>query len=60
LEFLQDAEGLKVKMPPDKPCDYVFALKITGLDVQSTPVKYSSAAAPAATPVAIPTELLSQ
>jgi alpha-L-fucosidase len=31
LEFKQDAEGLKVKMPAEKPCDYAFALKITGL-----------------------------
>jgi alpha-L-fucosidase len=31
LSFTQDAEGLKVKLPADKPCDYVFALKITGL-----------------------------
>jgi hypothetical protein len=31
LEFTQDAEGLKVKMPADRPCDYAFALKITGL-----------------------------
>ncbi len=60
LEFMQDAEGLKVRMPAAKPCDYVFALKITGLKIQQTPVKYSSADAPAATPVAIPTELLSQ
>jgi len=31
LKFTQDAEGLKVTFPPEKPCDFVFALKITGL-----------------------------
>jgi alpha-L-fucosidase len=31
LLFTQDADGLKVQMPADKPCDYAYALKITGL-----------------------------
>jgi alpha-L-fucosidase len=31
LKFTQDADGLKVKFPAKKPCDYVYALKITGL-----------------------------
>ena len=31
LPFTQDAEGLKVKFPAEKPCDFVYALKITGL-----------------------------
>jgi len=31
LQFSQDEVGLKVKMPVEKPCDYAFALKITGL-----------------------------
>jgi alpha-L-fucosidase len=31
LEFTQGVEGLKVKMPADKPCDYAYALKIGGL-----------------------------
>ena len=31
LEFTQDAEGLKVKLPADRPCDYAYTLKITGL-----------------------------
>jgi alpha-L-fucosidase len=31
LPFTQDAEGLKVKFPADKPCDYAYVLKITGL-----------------------------
>jgi alpha-L-fucosidase len=34
LEFSQDGEGLKVKMPPDKPCDFAFAVKITGLKLK--------------------------
>jgi alpha-L-fucosidase len=31
LQFTQDADGLKVKLPPDRPCDYAYTLKITGL-----------------------------
>jgi alpha-L-fucosidase len=31
LKFTQDAEGLKVKFPPERPCDFVYSLKITGL-----------------------------
>ena len=31
LKFTQDSEGLKVKLPADKPCDYAFSLKIVGL-----------------------------
>lgn len=31
LKFTQDADGLKVKLPADKPCDYAFSLKIVGL-----------------------------
>ena len=31
LEFTQDASGLKVNFPAEKPCDYCYALKITGL-----------------------------
>ena len=31
LKFTQDTEGLKIKLPADKPCDYAFSLKIVGL-----------------------------
>jgi alpha-L-fucosidase len=31
LQFTQDAGGLKVKFPGEKPCDFVYALKISGL-----------------------------
>jgi alpha-L-fucosidase len=31
LAFTQDADGLKVTFPTDKPCDYAYVLKITGL-----------------------------
>jgi alpha-L-fucosidase len=31
LEFTQDKNGLTVKAPADKPCDYVYVLKISGL-----------------------------
>ena len=30
LKFTQDAAGLKVRMPAQKPCDHAVALKITG------------------------------
>jgi alpha-L-fucosidase len=33
LDFTQDSDGLKVKFPADKPCDFAFALKITGLKI---------------------------
>lgn len=35
LEFTQNAEGLKVKFPADKPCDYAYVLKITGLKLNN-------------------------
>jgi alpha-L-fucosidase len=31
LAFSQDAAGLHVKFPAEKPCDFAYALKITGL-----------------------------
>jgi alpha-L-fucosidase len=31
LEFTQDADELKVKFPSEKPCDFAYAVKITGL-----------------------------
>jgi alpha-L-fucosidase len=31
LQFTQDADGLKVKLPAEKPCDFAYALKISGL-----------------------------
>jgi alpha-L-fucosidase len=34
LEFTQDADGLKVKIPAEKPCEYAFALKIAGLKLK--------------------------
>jgi alpha-L-fucosidase len=33
MEFTQDADGLKVKFAADKPCDFAYALKITGLNL---------------------------
>ena len=32
LKFSQDESGLHVTMPDEKPCDYAFALEITGLE----------------------------
>jgi alpha-L-fucosidase len=63
LEFTQDSEGLKVTMPQARPCDYVFALKITGLKVRQTLVDYSASEANASNRApgsTGPTELLSQ
>ena len=34
LEFSQDASGLKIKLPAEKPCDYAYAFKISGLKVK--------------------------
>jgi len=34
LQFKQDEEGLRVKMPAERPCDYAFALKITGAETK--------------------------
>jgi len=31
LEFTQDDQGLKIKLPERRPCDYAYPLKITGL-----------------------------
>jgi alpha-L-fucosidase len=31
LKFTQDAAGLKVTFPQEKPCDFVYSLKVTGL-----------------------------
>lgn len=31
LEYTQDKEGLKIKLPAEKPCDYAYTLKISGL-----------------------------
>jgi alpha-L-fucosidase len=30
LKFTQDAAGLKVEMPAEKPCEYAITLKIAG------------------------------
>jgi alpha-L-fucosidase len=35
LKFTQDADGLKVTLPADKPGDYAFVLKITGLKMNA-------------------------
>ena len=33
VEFSQDAEGLKVSLPAQKPCDHAYALKLSGTDL---------------------------
>jgi alpha-L-fucosidase len=35
LAFTQDATGLRVKLPADKPCDFAYGLKITGLKLNA-------------------------
>jgi alpha-L-fucosidase len=34
LEFSQDETGLNIKLPADKPCDYAYSFKITGLKLK--------------------------
>lgn len=34
LPFTQDADGLKVSLPAEKPCDVAYTLKITGLTLK--------------------------
>jgi alpha-L-fucosidase len=36
LAFTQDAAGLHVKFPAEKPCDFAYTLKITGLKLASS------------------------
>jgi len=38
LTFTQTPDGLRVRLPAQKPCDYAVALKITGRDL--TPVSF--------------------
>lgn len=33
VKFMQDANGLAVTLPPQKPCDYVYGLKIQGYGI---------------------------
>lgn len=33
VEFTRDNDGLKVSLPPNKPCDHAYALKISGIDL---------------------------
>jgi alpha-L-fucosidase len=35
LPFTQDAQGLHVQMPAQRPCDYAFSLKISGLKMNA-------------------------
>jgi len=34
LQFTQDADGLKVTFPAEKPCDFAYVMKITGLKLK--------------------------
>jgi alpha-L-fucosidase len=33
VEFMQDSEALKVKLPAQKPCEHAYALKLSGIDL---------------------------
>ena len=35
LEFTQDAEGLKVKLPAQQPCKHAFCFKVSGLKMNA-------------------------
>lgn len=51
LRFEQNAEGLFVRMPARKPCDYAYALRITGSNLRDFhPELAPQAAAPAIVP----------
>jgi len=34
LQFTRDADGLKVKFPAEKPCEFAYVLRITGLKLK--------------------------
>lgn len=36
LQWQQTAQGLEVSLPPDRPCDHAWVLKIEGLDVANS------------------------
>ncbi|MCY3021280.1 MAG: alpha-L-fucosidase [Planctomycetota bacterium] len=38
LQFAQNAEGLSIMLPEQKPCEHAFALKISGRDLKPVPV----------------------
>lgn len=51
LSFEQNAEGLVVRMPAEKPCDYAYALRITGTNLRDFhPELAPQASAPSALP----------
>jgi alpha-L-fucosidase len=56
LAFTQDGAGLKVRFPAERPCDYAYTLKITGLKIPpavTRPAAVDSAAGAAEVPAAI-------
>ena len=48
ISFTQDAAGLHVQFPGEKPCDTAYTLKITGLHI--TPQPFTSIVPPGTTP----------
>jgi alpha-L-fucosidase len=34
LSFVRDSQGLRVNFPAEKPCEYAYVLKITGLKLE--------------------------
>jgi alpha-L-fucosidase len=41
VEFTQDGEGLKVKLPANAPCKYAYTLKVSGLKMNPSPITVS-------------------
>jgi len=39
LSFTQSADGLIVTLPGQKPCEYAWALRITGTDLEPVATK---------------------
>lgn len=42
LKFTRGAEGLEVALPAQKPCEFAYALKITGEGLKAAPVRYAA------------------
>jgi alpha-L-fucosidase len=33
VDFTRDSEALKIHLPPQKPCEHAYALKLSGIDL---------------------------
>jgi alpha-L-fucosidase len=50
LEWTRDGDGLTVRLPAEKPCDYAVALKITGEDLRGFKPELAAPEVPAVAP----------